>query len=146
MHRRRITHQAQRQAEMALRPQEQIVGRYAPTGHQTAPVGIRRDPIIPAKQADDMRRIFRRIAELKKLRQIGENDQPEILITFDDGNVSDLTIALPELLKNGLRAEFFVCAGRLNDPNYLDEAGIRAQPIQQQQFQYLVERSPDEKS
>lgn len=47
-----------------------------------------------------------------------------IVITFDDGNASDATIALPELAKRGLKAVFFVCAGRIGAPNYLDRAAI----------------------
>jgi len=48
-----------------------------------------------------------------------------IEITFDDGNASDATIALPELCKRNLKATFFVCAGRLGMPEYLDRAGLR---------------------
>lgn len=46
-------------------------------------------------------------------------------ITFDDGNRSDLDIAAPALVERGLSATFFVCAGRLNDPYYLDPAALR---------------------
>lgn len=48
-----------------------------------------------------------------------------IQITFDDGNLSDLTTALPALLERGLRASFFVCAGRIGHPRYLDSTQIR---------------------
>ena len=41
-------------------------------------------------------------------------------ITFDDGNISDTTLALPALVKRGLNASFFVCAGRLGERGYLD--------------------------
>jgi peptidoglycan/xylan/chitin deacetylase (PgdA/CDA1 family) len=47
-----------------------------------------------------------------------------IAITFDDGNASDATIALPELAKRGLKAAFFVCAGRIGIPHYLDRAAL----------------------
>lgn len=46
------------------------------------------------------------------------------IITFDDGNVSDATIALPELVKHGLKAAFFVCSGRIGAPHYLDRAAL----------------------
>jgi peptidoglycan/xylan/chitin deacetylase (PgdA/CDA1 family) len=49
-----------------------------------------------------------------------------IHITFDDGNASDLTIALPELLKRNLTATFFLCAGRLQKTNYIDHAAALA--------------------
>lgn len=47
-----------------------------------------------------------------------------IIITFDDGNTSDAAIALPELAKRGLRAEFFVCANRIGAPHYLDRIAL----------------------
>src|SRR5438034_8841581 len=34
--------------------------------------------------------------------------RPDVRITFDDGNCSDVEIALPRLLERGLTAEFFV--------------------------------------
>jgi peptidoglycan/xylan/chitin deacetylase (PgdA/CDA1 family) len=49
----------------------------------------------------------------------------DVRITFDDGNASDLEIALPALCQRGLTATFFVVAGRLGDPHFLDEAGAR---------------------
>jgi peptidoglycan/xylan/chitin deacetylase (PgdA/CDA1 family) len=51
--------------------------------------------------------------------------RPDVVITFDDGFVSDLDIALPRLLQRGLTARFFVCAGLLGEPGRLDEAGVR---------------------
>ena len=50
--------------------------------------------------------------------------RPEVLVTFDDGNASDLEIALPRLLERGLTARFFVLAGLLGEPGRLDEAGV----------------------
>ena len=38
----------------------------------------------------------------------------EVRISFDDGNLSDLSIATPILLKHGLQAKFFILAGRLD--------------------------------
>ncbi|SDL79143.1 Peptidoglycan/xylan/chitin deacetylase, PgdA/CDA1 family [Nonomuraea maritima] len=52
-------------------------------------------------------------------------DRPEVRLTFDDGNDSDLRIGLPALLERGLRAEFFVLAGRLGEPARLDADGVR---------------------
>ena len=45
-------------------------------------------------------------------------------ITFDDGNASDALIALPELAKRGLKAAFFICAGRIGAPHYLDRVAL----------------------
>ncbi|MBB5075443.1 polysaccharide deacetylase family protein [Nonomuraea endophytica] len=52
-------------------------------------------------------------------------NRPDVRITFDDGNDSDLEIALPRLLERGLQAEFFVLAGELGKPGRLDEDGVR---------------------
>ena len=51
--------------------------------------------------------------------------QSHVLLTFDDGNASDFEIALPALLQRGLRATFFVCSGRLDQPTFLSRAQIR---------------------
>lgn len=50
----------------------------------------------------------------------------DVVITFDDGNASDLELALPALRDRGLTATFFVVAGRIGAPRFLDEAGVRA--------------------
>jgi peptidoglycan/xylan/chitin deacetylase (PgdA/CDA1 family) len=47
------------------------------------------------------------------------------IFTFDDGNASDALVALPELSKRGLRASFFVCAGRIGKEHYLDDSMIK---------------------
>ena len=44
---------------------------------------------------------------------------PEILITSDDGNLSDASIVLPALVERGLRATFFVLADRIDTPGSL---------------------------
>ena len=41
-------------------------------------------------------------------------------ITFDDGNLSDLTESLPILLSKGATATFFVVAGRIGQKGFLD--------------------------
>lgn len=50
---------------------------------------------------------------------------PEVRITFDDGNASDLEHALPALRARGLGATFFVVAGRIGTPGFLDATGVR---------------------
>jgi peptidoglycan/xylan/chitin deacetylase (PgdA/CDA1 family) len=49
----------------------------------------------------------------------------EVRITFDDGNASDLELALPALRARGLSATFFVVAGRLGEPGFLDASAVR---------------------
>ena len=50
----------------------------------------------------------------------------DVRITFDDGNASDIEMALPALRERGLSATFFVVAGRLGTPAFLDEDGVLA--------------------
>jgi hypothetical protein len=49
----------------------------------------------------------------------------QIELTFDDGNISDAVIALPALLRHGLKATFFVCSGRIGLPGYLDGPALK---------------------
>jgi peptidoglycan/xylan/chitin deacetylase (PgdA/CDA1 family) len=50
---------------------------------------------------------------------------PHVVITFDDGNASDLEIGLPRLVERGLTARFFVLAGCLGEPGRLSAEGVR---------------------
>jgi len=60
------------------------------------------------------------------LDSIGQlSHQIPIEITFDDGNISDAVIALPALVKRGLTASFFVCAGRIGLSGYLDDSAMK---------------------
>ncbi|SDD56532.1 polysaccharide deacetylase family protein [Nocardioides lianchengensis] len=52
-------------------------------------------------------------------------DDPRVRLSFDDGNASDVEVALPALVERGLHATFFVLAGRLDDPRSLDADGVR---------------------
>ncbi len=40
-------------------------------------------------------------------------------LTFDDANESDFTVALPALQARGMKARFFVLAGRIGQPGFL---------------------------
>jgi peptidoglycan/xylan/chitin deacetylase (PgdA/CDA1 family) len=51
-------------------------------------------------------------------------DRDDVRITFDDGNASDVEIAIPALLKRDQTATFFVVAGRLEKPGFLREADV----------------------
>ena len=50
----------------------------------------------------------------------------DVRLTFDDGNDSDVRRALPALAERGLRATFFVVAGRLGQPGYLSAEDLDA--------------------
>jgi peptidoglycan/xylan/chitin deacetylase (PgdA/CDA1 family) len=54
----------------------------------------------------------------------GQAAEIPAVITFDDGNASDALIALPELANRGLKAGFFICAGRIGTPHYLDRVAL----------------------
>lgn len=46
-------------------------------------------------------------------------------LTCDDGNASDMEFVVPGLLERGLRATFFICAGRLDQRHYLSTDQVR---------------------
>jgi peptidoglycan/xylan/chitin deacetylase (PgdA/CDA1 family) len=48
-----------------------------------------------------------------------------VRITFDDGNLSDVRVGLPALRQRCLAATFFLVAGRLGEPGFLDEDDVR---------------------
>jgi peptidoglycan/xylan/chitin deacetylase (PgdA/CDA1 family) len=62
---------------------------------------------------------------LDQVLECSTNANFRISITFDDGNASDAYLAFPELSKRGLRASFFVCAGRIGKKHYLDNSMIK---------------------
>ena len=52
-------------------------------------------------------------------------ERPDVRLSFDDGNVSDVATALPALAERGLHASFFALAGRLADRSSLSAADLR---------------------
>jgi peptidoglycan/xylan/chitin deacetylase (PgdA/CDA1 family) len=53
-----------------------------------------------------------------------EREERRVFITFDDGNKSDVTIALPVLRQFGRQATFFVLSDRIGTEHYLDVEDI----------------------
>jgi peptidoglycan/xylan/chitin deacetylase (PgdA/CDA1 family) len=51
--------------------------------------------------------------------------RPQIELSFDDGYISDLEVALPALIERGLSAYFFPLAGQLGRSGYLSVGGVR---------------------
>jgi peptidoglycan/xylan/chitin deacetylase (PgdA/CDA1 family) len=49
---------------------------------------------------------------------------PDVQLTVDDGNASDVEHVLPALLERGLSATFFVLAGRIGQPGFLAYSDI----------------------
>lgn len=52
--------------------------------------------------------------------------RPQIRLSFDDGNASDLNHALPALRRRCLEATYFVVAGRLGEPGFLTSDDVRS--------------------
>lgn len=52
-------------------------------------------------------------------------DRPQVAISFDDGNTSDIAVGLPALLERNLTATFFPLAGRLGQRGSLDGDDVR---------------------
>jgi peptidoglycan/xylan/chitin deacetylase (PgdA/CDA1 family) len=48
-----------------------------------------------------------------------------MILTFDDGNRSDLEIAAPRLRRYNIKGLFFPCVGRFGHPDYLGPADLR---------------------
>jgi peptidoglycan/xylan/chitin deacetylase (PgdA/CDA1 family) len=53
-------------------------------------------------------------------------ERPDVRLSFDDGNVSDIETVLPALLERRLHATFFPLAGRLDDSSSLNPNDLRA--------------------
>lgn len=75
---------------------------------------------VPPEEADYWIDVdtFRRVVDLVA-------ERPDVRFSFDDGNASDIDVALPELADRGLTAEFFVIAGRLGEPGSLTATDVR---------------------
>jgi peptidoglycan/xylan/chitin deacetylase (PgdA/CDA1 family) len=54
------------------------------------------------------------------------HDRANVRLSFDDGNASDVDVALPALAERGIGAAFFVVAGRLGTRGSVDADGVRA--------------------
>lgn len=50
---------------------------------------------------------------------------PNVSLTFDDGNSSDLHFALPALLRRRISASFFICTGRLGESTFLTREDVK---------------------
>lgn len=65
------------------------------------------------------------VTEDNFLRILDEvRDSPRVRLSFDDGNRSDLSVALPALRERALRASFFAIAGRLADAASLSPSDL----------------------
>jgi peptidoglycan/xylan/chitin deacetylase (PgdA/CDA1 family) len=78
----------------------------------------------PASAGED--RVWLDRARFERILDAAAEWPDGVRLTFDDGNRSDVEVALPALTRRGLRATFFVVAGRLGRPGYLDEHDLAA--------------------
>ena len=79
--------------------------------------------ILSEREAGESRYWVTEGAFLRILDEV--RDSPHVRLSFDDGNSSDATIALPALRERGLQASFFALAGRLDDPASLSSSELR---------------------
>ena len=62
----------------------------------------------------------------RQLDWITAQQSPERFhVTFDDGDISNVTAALPTLLEHGLRATFFITSGFVDRPGMLRRRDVR---------------------
>lgn len=66
------------------------------------------------------------LQRFQTILEIVRTARRRVHITFDDGNLSDLRLALPALRRAGLSATFFILSRRIGLPNYLGREDIRA--------------------
>jgi peptidoglycan/xylan/chitin deacetylase (PgdA/CDA1 family) len=81
-------------------------------------------PVGPPRETGEHDYWIGRLAFLSLLDEVQGRD--DVRLSFDDGNASDVEIALPALVERDMAADFFVVAGRLGTPGNLDGEGVRA--------------------
>lgn len=79
---------------------------------------------VPEHVGDDERRVWLSAGSFDEILD-HLRGREGVKITFDDGNLSDLAVALPALLKRGMSATFFALAGRIGHRGYLDVKHLR---------------------
>lgn len=95
-----------------LAPRDRVILTFHGVGAPGRPLDPGEDPYWLDRQAF-----------LDILDAIAGRDDFEI--TFDDGNQSDLEIALPALVERNLKATFFILAGKLRTSGMLDGEAVR---------------------
>jgi len=84
----------------------------------------------PAAFAAQMARLAQRAGDVvvpdlsQPLRHAGDG-RPPVLISFDDGDVTNATVALPLLQRLGLRAVFFITTDFIGRPGMLSQNQLR---------------------
>jgi peptidoglycan/xylan/chitin deacetylase (PgdA/CDA1 family) len=81
----------------------------------------------PSHVADEERPYWISIKHFSDIVRLVRDCEPahrKVFITFDDGNKSDVTIALPLLNEFGRRASFFVLSERIGKPGFVDASDL----------------------
>lgn len=63
---------------------------------------------------------------LEELDRAGTWPERAVVLTFDDGHMSNVTLALPLLERYGFRAEFFITTDWIGKPRFMEAKQIRA--------------------
>jgi peptidoglycan/xylan/chitin deacetylase (PgdA/CDA1 family) len=79
----------------------------------------------PPGTSEDAARYWLPVERFAYILELVRRTHNPVRITFDDGNATDVRIALPALLDAGLSASFFIPSDRIGQAAYLSEAGIR---------------------
>jgi len=80
----------------------------------------------PPHVCGDEERYWLRAKKFSHLLELVRGARHPVQITIDDGNTSDVTVALPALLAAGLTASFFIPSDRIGEEGYVNEGNIRA--------------------
>jgi peptidoglycan/xylan/chitin deacetylase (PgdA/CDA1 family) len=81
-------------------------------------IGTPKREVPPSEQ-----RVWIRESQLHPILS-SANARNDVELTFDDANESDYTIALPALQAHGMKAQFFLVAGRIGQPGFLSYSQI----------------------
>ncbi|QOD92034.1 polysaccharide deacetylase family protein [Lysobacter sp. CW239] len=87
----------------------------------------RYDPVYSVRPDDFARQLDWLLAHGYQSVRLGEHAGDatrQVVITFDDGDISNLTVALPLLRERGLTAEFFISSDFLGQPGMLAPADV----------------------
>ncbi|MHB1459389.1 MAG: polysaccharide deacetylase family protein [Armatimonadota bacterium] len=105
-------------------------------GERTGGIGSSEDPVYSIEKEQfeaHIRQLTAKGYESILLRDVitrisGKGILPpkSVMITFDDGHVSNLTLAIPILEKHKCHAEFFITTGYVGKPGYLDRKQIKS--------------------
>lgn len=81
--------------------------------------------VTPAQFAAQLTLLARRGGGISARDWLAGNANGRTILTFDDGHLSNYTLAMPALLQAGIGADFFVNPGRVGTRGFADWAQLR---------------------